>query len=279
MHETPPLLRVEGLTKRFPGHGDPDYAAVDNVSFRVSPGKAVAVVGESGSGKTTLARMIVGLEQPTSGRIIFAGRERRLSRISTRERRRRAREAQIVFQDPYSSLNRRQRIRDAIAEPLRLHFSLSREAIATRVDQLLDQVGLTQSEGRAWPSELSGGQRQRAAIARGLAADPQLLILDEAVSALDVSIQAQIINLLADIQTSTNVAYLCISHDLAVVRQICDEAIVMHRGEVVESGAVETILDHPHHPYTIALRQSVPRPGWHPTRRSQRQSDASQHSN
>jgi peptide/nickel transport system ATP-binding protein len=268
-----PVLAVRELRKRFrvrraDARGREELIAVDGVSFALPEGGSLAVVGESGSGKSTCARMIVGLEQPTSGEIAVAGETWPSGRLSTRERRRRGGLVQMVFQDPYQSLDRRQRVRDAIGEALRLHApALDRAARAARVEELLDQVGLDARQGAALPRALSGGQRQRVAIARALAVEPRLLILDEAVAALDVSIQAQVLNLLADVRARTGIAFLFISHDLAVVRQLCDEAIVLHRGRVVERGAVEQLLRAPREQYTRRLIASIPREGWVPRRR------------
>jgi len=267
-----PAVQVEGLRKVFRvsqpgGRSRVDVVAVDDVSFAVAPGRSLAIVGESGSGKSTTARMIMGLEQPTAGRITLGGAERRRGRLNSRERRRYGREIQIVFQDPFSSLDPRQRVRDALDEVLKLHFDLSRAGREERIRELLDQVGLDERHARALPRALSGGQQQRVAIARALASEPRVLILDEAVASLDVSIQAQVLNLLADIREQTGVTYLFISHDLAVVRQVSDDAIVMRRGEIVERGATDRVLDDPQHPYTKALLSAVPRRGWKPTRR------------
>jgi ABC-type glutathione transport system ATPase component len=176
------------------------------------------------------------------------------------------REVQIVFQDPYSSLDRRQRVRDCIDEVLRLHFDLSREARRARLFELLSQVGLDERHAGSYPRALSGGQQQRVAIARALASEPGLLILDESVASLDVSVQAQVLNLLADIREQTGVTYLFISHDLAVVRQVSDEVVVMRGGAVVERGPTDRVLDEPEHPYTRALLSAVPRRGWKPVR-------------
>jgi oligopeptide transport system ATP-binding protein len=266
-----PLLRVEHLRKVFPSPRatDPEgFVAVDDVSFALSPGGSLAVVGESGSGKTTVARMIAGLETPTSGLIEYDGTARAAGRARRRERRTRAREVQMVFQDPYTSLDPHQSVAAAIEEILRVHFPEESAHHGERVQQLLQQVGLDERQGAARPRALSGGQRQRAAIARALALQPRLLILDEAVAALDVSVQAQIINLLADLRAETQVAYLFISHDLGVVRQVSDECVVMHRGSVVEAGLTARILDHPQDPYTQRLLSAVPRPGWVPRRRA-----------
>jgi len=259
-------IRVEGLTKVFGGRRGGGVVAVDDVSFAVAPGGSLAIVGESGSGKTTTARMIIGLEQPTSGRIQVGGQERGHGRVGSRQRRRLGREIQIVFQDPSSSLDPRQRVRECLDEIVRLHFSLDSAAREARVLELLRQVGLDERHAGVYPRALSGGQQQRVAIARALASQPEVLILDEAVASLDVSVQAQVLNLLADIREQTGVTYLFISHDLAVVRQVSDEVIVMRRGKVVEAGPTDRVLDRPEHPYTKALLSAVPRPGWKPRR-------------
>jgi oligopeptide transport system ATP-binding protein len=258
-----PVLRADGLRKAYG-----DVVAVDGVDLTVPEGGALAVVGESGSGKTTVAKMLVGLARPTAGTIVACGRDRSLPARGTRERRRRAGEVQIVFQDPYASLDPRQSGADALDEVLRLHGgAASRAERRARVAELGDLVGLDERQLRARPRGLSGGQRQRVAIARALAAAPRVIVLDEAVAALDVSIQAQILNLLADVRAATGVAYVFISHDLAVVRQVADETIVMHRGRVVEAGPTERVLDDPQDDYTRRLRASVPGPGWRPARR------------
>jgi ABC-type glutathione transport system ATPase component len=256
-----PVLTVDGLRKEFGS-----LVAVDDVSFAVAAGRSMAIVGESGSGKTTIARMIVGLERPTSGTIYACGSDRSRPTRSGRDRRRRGGEVQIVFQDPYTSLDPRQTAEDAIEEVLRLHHRWPPERRRSRVIELIDLVGLDTRQARSLPRALSGGQRQRVAIARALAAEPRVLILDESVAALDVSIQAQVLNLLADIRDQTAVSYILISHDLAVVRQLADHAIVMYGGRIVEQGPTGQILDDPQHPYTRRLRASVPRPGWKPTR-------------
>ena len=258
------VLRAAGLRKEFG-----ELVAVDDVSFEIPPGQSLAIVGESGSGKTTIARMIVGLVRPTHGTITVCGHDRSRPARSTRDRRRRGREVQIVFQDPYTSLDPRQSAEDTIDEVLRLHHGWPADRRRARTAELVDLVGLDTRQSRALPRSLSGGQRQRVAIARALAAEPAVLILDESVAALDVSIQAQVLNLLADIRDETHVSYVLISHDLAVVRQLTDEAIVLHRGKMVERGRTARVLDHPQHPYTQRLRASVPRPGWKPRRRGQ----------
>ncbi|HEX4087953.1 MAG TPA: ATP-binding cassette domain-containing protein [Trebonia sp.] len=257
------MLEVSHLTKKFA-----DFTAVDDVSFTVADGQSLAIVGESGSGKTTIARMIVGLERPTAGTITACGHDRSRPARSARDRRRRGAEVQIVFQDPYTSLDPRQSAAGAIDEVLRLHHGWPAARRAERVAELVSLVGLDERQSAARPRALSGGQRQRVAIARALAASPRVLVLDESVAALDVSIQAQVLNLLADIRDSTGVSYVLISHDLAVVRQLAEHAIVLWRGRVVEQGPTASVLDDPQHEYTRRLRASVPRPGWKPTRRA-----------
>jgi len=265
-------LEVEGLSKTFrvsspSGRGRVDVVAVDDVSFAVAPGQSLAIVGESGSGKSTTARMIMGLERPTAGRIALGGVERGSKRLRSRERRRYGREIQIVFQDPFSSLDPRQRVRDAIGEVLKLHFDLSAAQRQARIRELLDEVGLDERHAGALPRSLSGGQQQRVAIARALASMPKVLILDEAVASLDVSIQAQVLNLLADIRQEMGVTYLFISHDLAVVRQVSDEVVVMRQGRIIERGSTAQVLDSPQESYTRTLLDAVPRRGWKPRRR------------
>ncbi len=257
-----PVLEVSGLRKVFG-----TQVAVDDVNFSLPEGGSLAIVGESGSGKTTVAKMIVGLERPTAGVIRACGSDRSEPARTTRDRRRRGREVQIVFQDPYTSLDPRQTGEATIDEVLRLHHGWERERRRERIAKLADLVGLDARQMRALPRSLSGGQRQRVAIARALAAEPRVLILDESVAALDVSIQAQVLNLLADIHDETRVSFLCISHDLAVVRQLTQETVVMWRGRIVERGATAQVLDEPQDDYTRRLRASVPHPGWKPPRR------------
>ena len=260
-----PVLQVEGLRKLFG-----DHLAVDDVRFSVPPSGSLAIVGESGSGKTTVAKMIVGLEAPTAGTIRACGRDRSKAAHSSAERRQRGREVQIVFQDPYTSLDPRQTVEATLDEILKLHQGWPQDRRRERVLELTELVGLDARQTRALPRTLSGGQRQRVAIARALAAQPQVLILDESVAALDVSIQAQVLNLLADILDETGISFVLISHDLAVVRQLTDETIVMWQGRVVERGPTAQVLDDPQDDYTKRLRASVPRPGWKPVRRTTR---------
>ena len=264
---TEPILEAEHLRKVFASRrGRAAVVAVDDVSFSVPPGGSLGIVGESGAGKTTVARMLLGLEIPTSGRIRVAGHQRERRRLAAAERRQRARDLQIVFQNPYTSLDPRQRIGDGLDEVLRLHGRHDRRTRRERVLQLLHQVGLDERHARSVPRQLSSGQCQRVAIARALIPGPTLLVLDEAVSALDVSIQGQILNLLGDIRRETGVAYVFISHDLAVVRQVTDDLIVMREGQVLEAGPTARVLDAPREPYTQVLRASVPGPGWTPRR-------------
>jgi ABC-type glutathione transport system ATPase component len=258
---TVPVLEVVGLRKTFGEH-----VAVHDASFALRPSASLGLVGESGSGKTTIARMLVGLERPDAGSIVVAGSTRSTRPRGKRERIARARQIQMVFQDPYLSLDRRITVRACLDEALRLHFSLTRLERRRRVDELLEQVGLGAREAAAFPPQLSGGQRQRVAIARALAVKPTVLILDEATSALDVSIQAQILGLLADIRRETGIAFLFVSHDLAVVQQVTEQLLVLYRGTIVERGESADVLATPQHPYTRLLLDSVPHPGWDPNR-------------
>ncbi|MFK4728318.1 ATP-binding cassette domain-containing protein [Agromyces mediolanus] len=264
------IVVAAGLRKVFPGpRKDEPVVAVDDVSFELHANECLAIVGESGSGKTTVARMLVGLETVTDGRLSVRGESRAGGVRRLADRRRWAREVQYVFQDPYSSLNGRQRIGDIVATSVGLHAgaATTRREVRARALDILDRVGLGERFAEQHPHQLSGGQRQRVAIARALAADPAVIVLDEAVAALDVSIQAQILNLLADIRASREVSYLFISHDLAVVNQISDRMIVMEQGRVVDQGRTAELLADPVHPYTRSLRAAVPRPGWKPVRR------------
>ncbi|MEU4014583.1 ATP-binding cassette domain-containing protein [Microbacterium sp. NPDC028030] len=261
---TTPILLVEDLVKEYPGRqrliGRERGAvkAVRGVSFHVAPGETLAIVGESGSGKTTVAKTIMGFEAPTQGRIEFEGRD--ITRLRPAAWRPLRRELQFVFQDPYASLPSRMPIGDIIAEPLRIHGVGDRDARRARVRELLGLVGLRPEFAARYPHEFSGGQRQRVGIARALALEPRMLILDEPVSALDVSIQAQVINLLADLQAELGLSYLFIAHDLAVVRHIAHRVAVMYLGEIVEQGSTESVFDDPQHDYTRRLLASVPVP-------------------
>jgi ABC-type glutathione transport system ATPase component len=263
------LLSVRHLSKVFPFRGAdrPVLVAVDDLSFDLASGGSLGIVGESGSGKTTTARIIAGLQPASSGSIHFDGRPldppRRLP-----DRKTRARQIQMVFQDPFGSLDPIQRLGASIEEILNLHYDGDLSWRRRRTTELLEQVGLSNDLRDRTPRSLSGGQRQRFAIAKAIALEPRLLILDECVSALDVSVQAQVLNLLSDLRRHLGISYLFVSHDLAVVRQICDECLVMHFGKLVEAGPTEQILDKPKMPYTQALLSAVPRPGWRPSRRN-----------
>lgn len=255
-----PALEIIGLQKTYRTRRG-EVHAVRDVSLTLEEGGSLAIVGESGSGKTTTAKIIMGLETQTAGAVRVFGAERS-AHPTAAERRAFGRIAQMVFQDPYSSLDPRMTVSESIRSVLKLHGGGDPGARERRVVELFDLVGLSGRLLNARPKDMSGGQRQRVAIARALAPEPRLVVLDEAVAALDVSVQAQVLNLLSDIREATGVAYLFISHDLGVVRQITETAVVMYRGEIVERGSTAEILDHPNHPYTQHLRASIPGPEW-----------------
>jgi oligopeptide/dipeptide ABC transporter ATP-binding protein len=252
-----PLLAVEGLVRDF-GVGTRRLRAVDDVTFHLSPGETLGLVGESGCGKTTVGRLILRLLPPTAGRIVFDGQD--VTRVPERRLREFRRAVQVVFQDPYSSLNPRLTVRDIVGEPLR-NFGATRRGAAARVSQLLDTVGLPSAYMDRYPHAFSGGQRQRIGIARALALGPRLLVCDEAVSSLDVSVQAQILNLLADLQGQLGLGLLFISHNLAVVRHVSHRVAVMYLGRLVEVAPEASLFEHPRHPYTRALLAAVPEAG------------------
>ena len=257
------LLRVEGLTKHFPVRGGALFGrttaylrAVDDVSFTVAPGETLGLVGESGCGKSTVGRMLLRLVEPTSGRIEFLGED--LTTLPPSALRARRRDIQIIFQDPYGALNPRMNVTDIIMEPLLIHGARPDAAARKRVTDLLDHVGLAAEHAGRYPHEFSGGQRQRIGIARALALNPKFIVCDEPVSALDVSIQAQIVNLLQDLQGEFGLAYLFIAHDLGVVKHISDRVAVMYLGRLVEIADKAALYAAPRHPYTQALIAAVP---------------------
>jgi len=262
---TQPLLEIEGLRKDFPvrrgllGRTLGTVRAVDGVDLSVRRGECLALVGESGSGKTTVARCALRLVEPTAGSVRFDGEN--LLALGPRELRRRRRRFQMVFQDPYGSLNPRQRIGSAVGEPLEVHESgLSRMERGERVRELLGTVGLPPEMTARWPHELSGGQRQRVGIARALAAGPELLVADEPVTALDVSIRGQILSLLEDLRQRLGLALLLIAHDMAAVERLADRVAVMYLGRIVEVAPRSALFSQPLHPYTVSLLSAVPRP-------------------
>ncbi len=258
------LIDVQSLKTWFPvysgllrRHVD-DVKAVDDVSFSIEEGKTVGLVGESGSGKTTIGRSLLKLAPATSGKVLFEGRD--ILPLSEREFRPLRREMQMIFQDPFGSLNPRMSIASIIGEALEIHFpSMSRADRRDRVAELLRQVGLAAEMMTRYPHEFSGGQRQRIGIARALAVKPKFIVCDEPVSALDVSVQAQIVNLLQDLQEELGLTYLFIAHDLAVVEHISDHVLVMYRGKIVESAPAEAIYADPQHEYTRKLLAAVPK--------------------
>ncbi|MFQ5885973.1 MAG: ABC transporter ATP-binding protein [Anaerolineae bacterium] len=258
------LLEVKGLKKYFPLRGGlfrrpiADIRAVDGVDLAIKRGESFGLVGESGSGKTTLAKTMLRLIEPTAGQILFEGED--LCQLSEAEMRQRRAEMQMIFQDPYSSLNPRMTVKRIVGEPLLIHNRARGRNLDERVLELVRLVGLMDDHLYRFPHEFSGGQRQRIGIARALALEPKMLILDEPTSALDVSVQAQVLNLLLDLQRRLNLTYLFITHDLSVIRYICDRVALMYLGVTVESGSVDDIFQRPLHPYTRALLSAMPEP-------------------
>jgi len=259
------LLQVENLVKHFPitqgvivQRQVGAVRAVDGLSFQVYAGETLSLVGESGCGKSTTARLIMGLETPTSGKITFDGRD--VVGLSKKGLRQIRREMQIVFQDPFASLNPRMSVAQIVGEPLRIHRSCEKDERERRVLELLERVGLDQSYATRYPREFSGGQRQRIGVARALALNPKLIICDEPVSALDVSVQAQVINLLQDLQQERGLTYIFIAHDLGVVKHVSDRVAVMYLGRIMELAPTDTLYSDPRHPYTQALMAAIPIP-------------------
>ena len=255
------LLAVENLHKHYPVGGRVLSRAVDGVQFSLERGETLALVGESGCGKSTTARLATRLIEPTAGTVRFDGRD--VTRLNGTPLRALRRHMQMVFQDPFASLNPRMTVGDAIAEPMMLHGVGTRATRRDRVRDLLGTVGLAPAHADRFPHEFSGGQRQRIGIARALAVEPALIVCDEPVSALDVSVQAQVVNLLDDLQKRLGVAYLFIAHDLAVVKHVAHRVAVMYLGRIVETGPKDAVFSRPRHPYTRALMAAIPRPDPH----------------
>ncbi|MBL3685782.1 ABC transporter ATP-binding protein [Leucobacter zeae] len=261
-----PIIQAQHLKRTFHLGRGASVAALDDVSCELREGTCLAVVGESGSGKSTLARVIVGLESADSGTVRIAGTDVKPT-TARRQLRERAKLVQMVFQDPQGSLNRSLPVAATIDEMLQAHRpDLDRAGRRARTLELFHEVGLTERHADAKPAALSGGQKQRVAIARALAAEPKIIVLDEAVSALDVSVQAQVLALLKQLRAEHGLSYLFITHDLSVVRDIADDVVVMRKGRIIERGTVGEVLDAPVDPYTKLLIASAPRPGWKPRR-------------
>jgi ABC-type glutathione transport system ATPase component len=254
---TAPLLDVDGLGVVYPGRRGKHFRALSDISFAIRPGETLGLVGESGSGKTTIGRAILGLAKPAEGRITFDGRD--ITHAKRAERRKLSKDIQVVFQDPYSSLNPSMTVEDILTEPL-VASGTSKADASRRVRGLLDRVHLPSDAGSRLPREFSGGQRQRIAIARAIANSPRLIVCDEPVSALDLTTQAKVLDLLIEIQEATGVAYLFVSHDLSVVRSISHEVIVLYKGRLVERGRADKVTSAPEHPYTQRLFMSAPVP-------------------
>ena len=256
-----PLVQIRNLVKEFHRHGwfrrSTGVRAVDDVSFEVMPGETFGLVGESGCGKTTTGRCLLRLIEPTSGEIFF--KDMNIRTLSSEDLRRARRHLQIVFQDPYSSLNPRMRVGAIVQEPLVIHKLGTKDEQRARVRRLFELVGLDPNAVDKYPHEFSGGQRQRIGLARALALEPSFIVCDEPVSALDVSVQAQVVNLLLDLQKQLGLTYLFIAHDLRLVRQICDRVAVMYRGRIVELAPAAAIFTAPAHPYTRALLSAIPK--------------------
>ena len=258
-----PLLRVQDLRRDYPLPRTsllgprPQLHALRGVSLDIHAGRSLGVVGESRSGKSTLARLVMALDTPSAGSVELLGRD--LHRLTACELRAARRDLQMVFQDPYGSLDPRQTVETIVTEPLQALANATKAELRERAAEVLAQVGLRAGDAHKYPHEFSGGQRQRIAIARALITRPRLIVADEPVSALDVSVQAQVLNLLQDLQERHGVSYLLISHDLAVVQQLCDEVLVLYQGQVVERGAPQALFTQPRHPYTQALVAAVPR--------------------
>lgn len=251
-----PAIEARNLKVYFELSGGSCLKAVDGISFEIAPGRTLGLVGESGCGKSTTGRALLGMYRPTAGRVLFEGRD--ITEMTTAEKRRFTRNGQMIFQDPYSSLNPRMTVADIVGEGMDIHDLYRGKERMERVHELLSLVGLAKEHGSRFPHEFSGGQRQRIGIARSLAVEPSFIVCDEPISALDVSIQSQIVNLLMSLQERFSLTYLFISHDLSMVKYICERVAVMYLGTIVEMARSDELYDNPYHPYTKALLSAIP---------------------
>ena len=264
VNNSEPLLRVRNLVKHFPITSGifkrqvGEVKAVDDISFDIYPGETLGLVGESGSGKSTTGRTLLQLYKPTSGQVIFGGED--LTQLNAKAIRQARRQMQMIFQDPYASLNPRMVVGEIVAEPLKTHKTMPRREMDKYVQKLFERVGLNPNFVNRYPHQFSGGQRQRIGIARALALNPSFIVADEPISALDVSIQAQVVNLLQDLQKEMNLTYLFIAHDLSMIRYLCQRVAVMYKGKIVEMADTDDLYDNPQHPYTKVLLSAVPIP-------------------
>ncbi|MEG2928487.1 MAG: ABC transporter ATP-binding protein [Oscillospiraceae bacterium] len=263
-----PLMKIENLCKYFRVSSKETLKAVDNVSFNIYPGETVGLVGESGCGKSTTGRCLVRLYEPTSGKVEYKGKD--ITKLTHKEKKDYCREVQMIFQNPYSSLNPKMTVKEIVGEGLKLHTNMSDQEVDNKVQELLEKVGLNKDHMSRFSHEFSGGQRQRIGIARALSVDPKFIVCDEPISALDVSIQAQVLNMLKRLQKEMGLTYLFVAHDLSVIKFISDRVVVMYLGTIVEYAQASALFENPLHPYTKVLLSSIPEADPHKAKNSKR---------